>query len=250
MVGMAPNPQLENGFTRLSNEIIEALARLRLSGEENQCLWVIFRQTYGWGKKEDQISLGQFSLMTGLIKQHVLRALNKLSSKTVITITKNGNGQPNTYKFIKDFGKWKPLPKKVQVPKMVKDVTKNGNEALPKMVNTKERKEKKEKGDSMASSKALDRFLKDKALEIYEAYPRKADRPNSLKSIEKILRAYPVELLPCPVPGLKTVIRNYQKHLEAEGTEKKFIIQSNNFFGLAERWRESLQDPRAQVSTW
>ncbi|MBA4395642.1 MAG: hypothetical protein C0407_18985 [Desulfobacca sp.] len=92
----------------------------------------------------------------------------------------------------------------------------------------------------MSSLKTLDRFFKDRTLEIYEAYPRKADKPNSLKSIEKILRAYPVELLPCPVPGLKAVIQNYRKNIETEGTEKKFIIQSNNFFGEAERWREYL----------
>jgi len=115
-------------------------------------------------------------------------------------------------------------------------------------------KEKKEtiqkKRSQMPSLKTLDHFLKDRALEIYESYPRKADRPNSLKSIEKILRAYPVELFPCPVPGLKAVIENYRKHLATEGTELKYQIQSNNFFGKAERWREYLQDPRAQVSTW
>jgi len=99
-------------------------------------------------------------------------------------------------------------------------------------------------------NKDLDRFLKDKASELYESYPRKADRKNSLKSIEGILKAYPGELLPCPIPGLKLVIQNYRKYLETEGTPENRIIQSNNFFGQAERWRERLQPPRAQAGTW
>ena len=50
------NPQAENGHTDIANEIVEALARTRISGTETQLLWVIFRKTYGWHKKEDEIS--------------------------------------------------------------------------------------------------------------------------------------------------------------------------------------------------
>ncbi len=133
------NPQAENGHVDIANEIVEALARYRLSGEEMQCLWVIFRKTYGWKKLEDKISLSQFSEMTGLIKQDAHRALKKLSSKKVIDIIKNGYRQINSYKFIKDFDKWIPLPKKgLSSPLLVKGVTKNGKALSPKMVNTKE----------------------------------------------------------------------------------------------------------------
>lgn len=45
------NPQCENGFTKIANELMEALAKIRIPGEARQVLDVIFRQTYGWNKK-------------------------------------------------------------------------------------------------------------------------------------------------------------------------------------------------------
>jgi len=135
------NPQAEDGHIDIAHEIAEAFARIRLSGEEVQCLWVIFRKTYGWKKLEDRISLSQFSEATGLKRQHVHRALKKLEERGVISVTKNGDSlesvtkkgysQMNSYRFIKDFEKWVLSPKKVTV-------TNIGSRLYPKMVHTKE----------------------------------------------------------------------------------------------------------------
>ena len=136
------NPQKEDGHVDIANEIIEALAKIRISGEEMQCLWVIFRKTYGWHKKEDSISLSQFCEFTTLKKPRICHALSKLLSKMVITIAKNDNGI-TTYGFNKDFDKWLPLPKKVTLPKMAKGGAKKGNESLPLLAHTKETIQKK-----------------------------------------------------------------------------------------------------------
>jgi phage replication O-like protein O len=106
------NPQKENGHTALANEIWDALAKYRLSGEEWQCLIVIFRKTYGWGKKEDSISLSQFAKLTGMKRQNVARALKKLSSKKMIGVIKNDDRCVLKYRFDKDFEKWSPVIKK------------------------------------------------------------------------------------------------------------------------------------------
>ncbi|MBA7554707.1 hypothetical protein ES705_47338 [subsurface metagenome] len=60
------NPQRENGHVDIANEIVEALAKTHLSSYESQVLWVIFRKTYGWHKKEDWITNTQISNMTGI----------------------------------------------------------------------------------------------------------------------------------------------------------------------------------------
>ena len=144
------NPQVENGHIDIANEIIEALAKIRLSGEEMQVLWVIFRKTYGWHKKQDAIPLSQFSELTGLKRQHVLRAIRKLEPKKVIVVTKNGNSHTNVYEFNKDFEQWRVLPKKVTV-------TKNGYKVLPKMVTKLEPKKvhSKEKKETIQKKKDI-----------------------------------------------------------------------------------------------
>ena len=44
------NPQKENGYIMIANEIMEALAKYRIPGEQRQCLDVILRKTYGYDR--------------------------------------------------------------------------------------------------------------------------------------------------------------------------------------------------------
>ena len=84
------SPQKENGFVAIASEIVDRLALTRISGQEMQILWVVLRKTYGWNKKEDAISLGQFSEFTGMKRQHCNRAIKKLVSKKMLGVTKKG----------------------------------------------------------------------------------------------------------------------------------------------------------------
>lgn len=165
------NPQAEDGHVDIANQIVEALARTRLSGEEIQCLWVIFRKTYGWKKTEDIISLSQFTEMTGLKKQHVHRALLKLSSKKVIAITKNGDRHPNMIRFIKDFDIWLLSPKKGIYPNLVKGITKNGDKTITKNGEYKRNK------DTITKDKYTVDFLN-----FWNAYPKKAGKKAAWQS--------------------------------------------------------------------
>jgi phage replication O-like protein O len=142
------NPQVENGHIDIANELAEALAGIRISGEENQCLWVIIRKTYGWHKKRDAIPLSQFVDLTGIDKPHTLRALNKLALKKIITVANIGNEPAKVYGINKDYDKWKALPKKATLPILAISVAKKGNPSLPimapqKKTTSKENKEKR-----------------------------------------------------------------------------------------------------------
>ena len=60
------NPQKENGFTSIANEILEALARVDLPSYERRVVDVIIRKTWGFVDKNgkhkiwDRISYSQF----------------------------------------------------------------------------------------------------------------------------------------------------------------------------------------------
>jgi phage replication O-like protein O len=107
------NPQKEEGYTAIANEIMEALCRIRIRGEEMQVLNVILRKTYGWKKCEDTIALSKFVEMTGMKKPNVVRAISGLLSKMIIIVIKNDNAPAHVYKFNKDYDKWVPLSKKM-----------------------------------------------------------------------------------------------------------------------------------------
>jgi phage replication O-like protein O len=105
------SPQLENGYTSIANEIMDALCRIRIPGEARQVLTVILRKTYGWNKKEDVIPLSQFVSATGMKKTHVVRSIYMLRDMNLI-ITKKDNSFIS-YCFNKDYSTWKPLPKRI-----------------------------------------------------------------------------------------------------------------------------------------
>jgi len=109
------NPQLENGYIKIATEIMEALTKYRIPGEQMQCLLFIIRKTYGWNKKEDSIALIQFVDATGINMPNVCRALKGLIDKNIII--KKDNRAITKYLFNKRYKTWKPLSKKITVIK-------------------------------------------------------------------------------------------------------------------------------------
>ncbi|MFC2018857.1 replication protein [Chloroflexota bacterium] len=95
------SPKLENGFTKIPNEILEPLARTKLSPYESRVLLLVLRKTYGWHKELDWISLSQISMGTGIAKPNVCRTIKRLKERNIIT-------RPDSKHigFQKDCTKW------------------------------------------------------------------------------------------------------------------------------------------------
>lgn len=101
---MSATPQLEDGFTMLANELMERVLGFGFSHREQSVVFTIFRKTYGYGKKEDDISASQIGAMCNVARQHVTSTLNQLALRNVI------NKRPGRYGSIigiqKDHRKW------------------------------------------------------------------------------------------------------------------------------------------------
>src|SRR3990167_1288652 len=78
------SPQKENGYTAISNEILERLVNTPLLGSEYQVLFCIIRKTYGYQKKVDIISLSQFQKATGLSRPTVVKTLKNLVTRKMV----------------------------------------------------------------------------------------------------------------------------------------------------------------------
>lgn len=79
------NPQKENGYTAIANEIMDAFARLpSLGSEAFQVLMLVLRRTYGFSQKDAFMSISFIAKGTGLKTQAVSRALERLSTKRLI----------------------------------------------------------------------------------------------------------------------------------------------------------------------
>lgn len=77
-------PQLEDGFVRIANELLEAILAGGFSHHEQSIILAVIRKTYGYGKKSDDMSAAQIGALCGIARQHVTSALNALTARNVI----------------------------------------------------------------------------------------------------------------------------------------------------------------------
>ena len=102
--------QVENGnFTRIVNPLIERLIQIPFKGCELAVAIYIIRKTYGYQKKEDEISLTQFQKDLLRSRQTIVTALKNLRLVNVAILVKQGdtNGSSNTWAINKYYDTWK-----------------------------------------------------------------------------------------------------------------------------------------------
>lgn len=49
------NPQLEDGFMRVANGIVDNICKLSLNGTEQKVIWCVIRYTYGFNRKSHRL---------------------------------------------------------------------------------------------------------------------------------------------------------------------------------------------------
>ena len=99
------DPQLENGYTRIPNELLEVIIKCHFSGTEQDIIWLIARNTYGWNRKEAIISYGMMAKRIDGDIRYVKRMVNRLIKNGVIFKAKIDN--QNLFGLNKNYKSWK-----------------------------------------------------------------------------------------------------------------------------------------------
>jgi phage replication O-like protein O len=141
IVGYIGKPEVEDGHTKIANELLDALGIFDFTKRQYKIIICIIRKTYGWNKSEDDISRSQIMEFTGLHNSHITKTMQELLEMNVIII---GQGKhAKKYKINKYYDTWRvtktvTITKKDNVTKLVtvtKTVTENyqnSNNSLPK----------------------------------------------------------------------------------------------------------------------
>ncbi|HEE0642611.1 replication protein [Klebsiella pneumoniae] len=141
---------LDDGFTRIANELLEAVMRAGLSQHQLLVLMAIMRKTYGFNKKSDWVSNEQLSELTGILPHKCSAAKSVLVKRGILTQTGRVIG------INKTVSEWSSLPvkgtekrpylKKVTLPESgKKSLPESGNAYYPNQVNTKDKHTKDNK---------------------------------------------------------------------------------------------------------
>jgi phage replication O-like protein O len=95
------SPQLEDGYTKIANEILENLERLYLRPNQWRVLMCVLRKTYGFNKKQDYITNSQIVIDTGLRKEVVSYSISDMVTRNILVRENKIVG------FQKDWEQWK-----------------------------------------------------------------------------------------------------------------------------------------------
>lgn len=141
---------LDDGFTRIANELLEAVMRAGLSQHQLLVFMAVMRKTYGFNKKSDWVSNEQLSELTGILPHKCSAAKSALVKRGILTQTGRVIG------INKAVSEWSSLPvkgtekrpylKKVTLPELgKKSLPESGNAYYPNQVNTKDKHTKDNK---------------------------------------------------------------------------------------------------------
>jgi len=98
------NPQLEDGFTRIANELFEAILGYGFTQRQIVVLLAILRKTYGYGKKEDDMSASQIGKMCNMDRNHVTAVLGQLAKINAISKRRGSFGM--VLSVNKNYNEW------------------------------------------------------------------------------------------------------------------------------------------------
>ncbi|MGB8422215.1 replication protein [Paraburkholderia sp.] len=189
------SPQLENGYTRLANEILDALLLAGLTSRQWAVVMAVIRKTYGYNKKSDDIGLSQLQAMTRIDKAHLSRTVRELEAMRVLSRTVGTHG--HHLGLNKKIAQWGLLIQQPQLPKqqpLLKEqpgvaesatlgVAESAIRGLPKQQPQKTRLKDKVKTTpkDMSAGALAERFEK-----FYSIYPKKRNRADAEKAFAKL----------------------------------------------------------------
>lgn len=144
---------LEDGYTRIANELLEAVMLAGLSQHQLLVFMAVMRKTYGFNKKSDWVSNEQLSALTGILSHKCSAAKSALVRRGILTQSGRSvgiNKAVSEWSCLPESGKKiKPYLKEVNLPESGnKSLPESGNDTYPNQVNTKDKHTKDKKDNS------------------------------------------------------------------------------------------------------
>lgn len=123
------NPQLKNGHTRIANEILGEIMRLNLNGTQFRLVLAIWRYTYGFQRKTNEMSINFLAKVINASRTQTNRELATLIDRNIISVFGIGSKGARIMGFNKDYKEWDeqlpPNEVEPEIPDQTKPVKKN-----------------------------------------------------------------------------------------------------------------------------
>lgn len=233
------SPQKEKGYTAIANEILEAMAKIKLSPTQYRILFVVWRYTYGFNRKEHELSLSFLSVATNCDKRQLQRELKSLDEKKII-IQDIKSGAYRKIRFNKNYSKWLGETDNGETDNGETDIGEIVNTTIGEIVNTtigetdnQERKTKEKYKESIiALTDEESQFIK--ILSGIKDYP--SDKEKDADMYKRLIDRYPNIDILLSIKGW--AIGKLDKPLKIKDSPRG---QINTWCGNDEKWGRNLK---------
>ncbi|MEK5477539.1 replication protein [Paenibacillus sp. FSL R5-0407] len=221
-------------FTKLSNELLEQVPKFKLNGSQLRMIMIIWRYTYGFGKKEAELSISFLAEAMDMVRRQVTRELSELIRMNVVQVVSEQKGtRSRIIRFNKDYESWKV----VEVSKKTTQLELFSGDELDTTGMTNQTPLEGSSGDELDTQKRkyLKKGFKEKEImfeTFYSLYPRKANKAYAEKTWSKFCKKE--EFDPDIVIDYTF---NFVETCNLLNTETKFIPHASTYLNQ-ERWKD------------
>lgn len=241
------NPKLADGYTRIANELLEAVYSADLTRNELRVLLCIIRRTYGFNASQKALSRRFLASETGLSPARISEVMHSLKGKNIVIVKPAAGNCPQEIGIQKDYDLWgkpgtdsEPPPESVPVrnpnPTGYETRTAGGTASEPPTLYKEKEKDNTNKDSRVCASpcEASGEGIPDWFAEVWAAYPNKKGKNRiSSKSYKALADA-----------GRETVlraVRNYRTYCE----ENPWYHPQNGSTFFNGGWRDYPDTPNA-----
>lgn len=171
--------QLERGYTRVANEILEEVSSRKFNATQFSVLMIVWRMTYGFNRKDHDIALSFFVKATGFSKRNIQEAINALVKAQVLIETQPASfNQTRRVAFNKNHDDW-----------LIQSRTKSKqvNDSAPddeKVTSTGEQSNTSPGDESFTQERKIKEISKEKDDDLL-------NKPNPIQEYEKHFGSFP-----------------------------------------------------------
>lgn len=211
-------PQLENGYTRIANELLEKVIATPFIATHLKIILVCWRYTYGFQKKQTELSESYISKATGISKRYISQEMKILIDCKVLKVIEDSTyTRPRVIAFNKNYMEWEYGTTVPQVKCNSTDEPEHSTTVEPQFNTTVEpqfHQKRKHKENLNIYSADFEKF--------YSLYPNPQNKQQSFKNWKTCLKKHSVE-------ELLKASENYKNSVE--GRDRQYIKTSSNFLG-------------------
>lgn len=261
------SPQLEHGYTRIANEILEALARTPLAGRQRRVLDLIFRESYGRGLMYAELSYGEMAKRLNMARSNTFNLISSLRRAVIISVEpvtgiKNNTSHKTRFIFRKDYHRWSVIKNDTGIAKDNSSVIAKDNTPIYIYKKEKERTltplsvsdplpgnaekipEWLQKTGPVSSSHVFIKppraapghsqveiigLHRDRFNQLWEKYPKKHGREAAYKAFLKTVKTD---------EDWENIQKALDNYCDSKEVESGFAMKGARWFGLWEEWVE------------